>query len=188
MRGCLLLFAAAAFPCLYGAVTLFDFEDRTEAEVVFSRNGDTGETVVTNICGTSGGNALWMGPKDGRMPSSGYGFATVAWTDRSKDDWSRFNRLVFDVTNLSRDERHLVLYLYDRQMKKRKGARFSFRLTSGVTRRIEIVLDWSRLDADPKSMRAIALVNSEPMFGSIALDRFILLESPEGGGFHVCRV
>ena len=175
MRGYLSILAVSASTCLYGAVTLFDFEVPAEAEVLFSGKGDVGETLITNICATSGGKALWMGPKDGCMPSSGYGFATIAWTDRSKDDWSRFNRLAFDVTNLSRDERHLVLYLYDRQMKKRKGARFSFRLTSGITRRIEIVLDWSRLDADPKSMRAIALVNSEPMFGSIALDRFVLL-------------
>ena len=171
--------AVMAALCVHGALSLFDFEDDDEFSATVSGDGVQGAAVATNICATSGVRALWMGPHCGKQPKDRYGFAVLSWKDRSKDDWSRFSRLVLDVTNLSRDNRHVVFYLYDEKMKKRKGARFSFSLQPSATRRIDIPLDWSKLDADPRSMRAVAVVNSEPMFGSIALDRFILLEDGE---------
>ena len=156
------------------SLTLFDFENEAEAKIVPERRH--GEAYVTNFCATSGSSALWMGPEGAEPPSEDYGFATVSWTDRAKDDWSRFDRLVFDVTNLSGDGRSLVLYLYDTDMKKRKGARFSVKLPAASTKRVEIALDWSKLAVQTRNMRAIALVHCSPQYGQIVLDRFTLLE------------
>ena len=157
-----------------GSMVLFDFENDAEAKIVPERRH--GDAYATNYCATSGTRALWMGPQGAQPPSEDYGFATVSWNNRAKDDWSRFDRLVFDVTNLSGDKRSLVFYLYDTDMKKRKGARFSVKLPAAATKRVEIALDWSKLAAQARNMRAIALVHCSPQYGQIVLDRFTLLE------------
>ena len=69
-----------------------------------------------------------------------------------------------------------MLYLYDTDMKKRKGARFSVNLPAASTKRVEIALDWSKLAVQARNMRAIALVHCSPQYGQILLDRFTLLE------------
>ena len=132
---CAMLLAGLACGACASTV-LFDFEDDAEARIVPDRGH--GATVVTNICATSGAHALWMGPENGQPPAEGYGFATVYWTDPAKNDWSRFDRLAFDASNLSSESVTLVFYLYDSACKKRKSARFSFALGAGATRRIEV--------------------------------------------------
>ena len=172
-----LLFAVLAIGSVAGAsgsMVLLDFEDASEVRIEpLKAHGDA---YATNFCATSGTRALWMGPEGAEPPSEDYGFATVLWNDRAKDDWSRFDRLVFDVTNLSGDGRSLVFYLYDTDMKKRKGARFSVSLPAAATKRVEIALDWSKLAVQARNVRAIALVHSSPQYGQIVLDRFTLLE------------
>ena len=170
---CAMLLAGLACGA-HASTVLFDFEDDAEARIVPDRGH--GATAVTNICATSGARALWMGPENGQPPAEGYGFATVYWTDSAKNDWSRFDRIAFDASNLSSESVTLVFYLYDSACKKRKSARFSFALGAGATRRIEVALDWSRLGVKAADMRAIAFVNCTSRFGQLALDRFTLLE------------
>ncbi len=158
----------------HAGTALFDFENDAEVRIVPERRH--GAAYVTNICATSGSRALWMGPENGQPPDEGYGFATVYWTDPAKNDWSRFDRLAFDASNLSSESLTLVFYLYDSSGKKRKSARFSSRLKAGTTQRIEIAFDWSKLGVKAADMRAIAFVNCTSRFGQIALDRFMLLE------------
>ena len=130
MKKCLLprLFYAmllAGIACgAHAGTALFDFENDAEVRIVPERRH--GAAYVTNICATSGSRALWMGPENGQPPAEGYGFATVYWTDPAKNDWSRFDRLAFDASNLSSESVTLVFYLYDSACKKRKSARFSF--------------------------------------------------------------
>ena len=169
----------AASISAHGVVSLLDFEDAFESVVKVREDGAQGAATITNVCSTSGRHALWMGPSGGKAPAERFGFAEVLWNDRTKDDWSRFSRLTFDVTNLSRDERKLVLYLYDKGMKKSKDARFAFSVPSGITRRIEISLNRIGSGIDLRSMNGIAIVNSEVLFGCIVLDRFVLLDEDE---------
>ena len=174
MKTVALVWTVVACAVVRGGVTLFDFESDAEARIVPERGH--GDAYATNFCATSGSHALWMGPQGAEPPSGDYGFATVSWTDRAKDDWSRFDRLVFDATNLSGDGRSLVLYLYDTEMKKRKDARFSVKLPAASTKRVEIALDWRKLAVQARNMRAIALVHCSPQYGQLVLDRFTLLE------------
>ena len=171
--------AVVASLSAHGALSLLDFEGDFESAIKVRADGAQGAATITNICATSGGHALWMGPSGGKAPAERFGFAEVLWNDRAKDDWSRFSRLSFDVTNLSRDEHNLVLYLYDKGMKKSKDARFSFSLPLGTTKRIEIALDRVGSGIDLRSMKGVAIVNSRTLFGCIVLDRFVLLEEGE---------
>ena len=116
MKRAVLGLTAVACAIAHGGLALFDFEDGSEARIV--AESAHGDACATNICATSGARALWMGPHGEEPPEDGYAFATVSWTDSAKNDWSRFDRLVFDATNLSGDGRNLVLYLYDAKMRK----------------------------------------------------------------------
>ena len=168
---------ACAIGGAWGGVPLFDFENASEARIVpLPRHGDT---LVTNICATSGSRALWMGPHGETVPDESYGFATLYWTDPAMNDWSRFESLVFDATNLSSEDRTLVIYLYDAAMKKRKGARYSFELPKSSTRRVEMPLERARGHVRMQDLRAIALVHCSPRYGQIVLDRFTLLAKGE---------
>ncbi|MBP3406074.1 MAG: hypothetical protein J6N18_08245, partial [Kiritimatiellae bacterium] len=136
-----------------GAVSLFDFENPSSVAVDTPVPGKQGFAMVTNMCATSGSKALWMGPLGGKAPAEGFSFAVVRWTDPALNDWSRFDRLTLDVTNLSSEDTKLVFYLYDKDMKKRKEARFSFDLPNRASRRVEVALDWKSIVAKSGQMR-----------------------------------
>ncbi|MCQ2391922.1 MAG: DUF4091 domain-containing protein [Kiritimatiellae bacterium] len=161
------------------ALSLLDFEDASEARIKVLADGSQGTAQVTNICATAGQASLWMGPKDGRATAGDFGFAEVHWSDAAKNDWRRFDRLAFDVTNLSASPRHLVFYLYDGTFRKRKDARFSFELPAGRTRQIVASLDWAKLGVNAADIRALTLVHSSPGVGAIAVDRVVLLAPNE---------
>ena len=158
------------------ATSLFDFENPSAAVVDTPVPGKQGFAIVTNMCATSGSKALWMGPLGGKAPAEGFSFAVVRWTDPALNDWSRFDRLTLDVTNLSSEDTKLVFYLYDKDMKKRKEARFSFDLPNRASRRVEIALDWKSIVAKSGQMRGIAFVHCSAKFGEIVIDRITLLE------------
>lgn len=160
------------------AVTLLDFETPGSFRIV-PQDVEHGGVAATNRCATSGRHALWMGPLGGEEPKENYGFAEVAWTDPALNDWSAADRLAFDVTNVSSDERALVFYLYDSRRKKSQKARYKFTLPPRTTRRVEAELDWTKIDIDRRDVRAIAFVHCSPDFGSIFIDRVTLLEPGE---------
>jgi len=161
------------------AVTLTDFESPADQTVVVAADGSRGIAVVTNACALSGSQALWMGPYADKLTSEDYGFAEVYWTDPAKRDWSGADRFILDAANLSHDERMFVFYLYDKENKKRKGARFAYTLQPGSVRRIVAPLDWKKLDIDPKDVRGVAFVQGAAKFGTIVLDRLMLLAPGE---------
>lgn len=173
------IIALSILPTVRASVVLTDFESAGDQSVEASPNGANGKAVITNACALSGARALWMGPHADKVPDENYGFAEVFWTNPAKRDWSRADRLVFDVANLSHVERDVVFYLYDGRRKKCKDARFSYPLKAGRVQRITVKLNWRKLDVDPKDVRGMAFVRCSPRYGAIVLDRLMLLEPGE---------
>lgn len=165
--------------CAWGMLPLCDFIRPGDVEVKVRVDGTQGFACATNLCSLTGTGALWMGPWQDREPKEGFGFAEIHWTDPTRRDWSAFDRLAFTATNLSADEHPLVFYFYDGAFKKRQKARFAFTLKPRSSRRIEVALDWTKIEADAKDLRALAFVHCSPRVSALCLADFALLKPGE---------
>ena len=160
-------------------VVLTDFESPGDHLVKVKADGSQGVAFVTNACALSGERALWMGPHADTKPKEDFGFAEVYWTDPAKRDWTGADRFVFDVANLSHEERTLVFYLYGPACRKLKGARFSYPVAAGAVRRITVPLNWKKITLDPTDVRGVAFVHCAPKYGALMLDSLMLLRPGE---------
>lgn len=180
VAGTLLFLCLAAIatpvPRAHAVTVLADFETPDEVRITEADgSAERGVGYVTNTCATSGSNSFWLGPWRDENPREDFAYGVVSWNDASKRDWTSANRLVFDVTNLSRDEHALVFYVFDSAYKKRQNARYSFTMPPTSTRQIVADIDWKKFDATCNDVRGIGFVFCSPVFGAICIDNIRLL-------------
>lgn len=161
-------------------VVLLDFETDAELRLWHDERQPT----------LGGGKTLARVPHFATRGSSALEFRTPAWKPGMAEwpafecqppiaDWSRFDRLMFDVTNASASSQHLGLFLSDSQQPTRQGLGWSQRLPPRSYTRVVLDLPPGLRDrqVNPADIRVMHFYTERPATElAIYIDGLMLLE------------
>ena len=160
----------------YAADPLFDFDSKTERKAAPRLNRKTYRFGVTNFCATSGSHSFFLSAS--RWKEGDYDWP--AFTMKTPvNDWSGYDRLVFDVVNLGADGDCLSLRVAGPDGKPSLGLARSLHLPAwGCTQWVVDLRYWPK-EANPTNITRINLYTYRPQDMHVFLDRFRLLKPGE---------
>ena len=160
----------------FGAVPLLDFESAAECKAAPRLARKTYGFGVTNLCATSGRNAFCLYAS--KWETGDYEWP--AFTMNTKvNDWSGYDRLVFDVVNLGDDGDVISLRVAGPDGKPALGLARSMPLPAWGHGRWVVDLKYWPKEANPTNITRVNIYTHKPQSVCAFFDRFVLLKSGE---------
>ena len=157
-------------------VRVFDFETEAERKSSPRLARKTYGFCVTNFCATSGRYAFSLFADTWKTGDYEWPAFTL---NPSCTDWSRFDRLVLDVTNLGAEGDVLNLRLAGPSGKPDLGLARSIPLPAWGTKQWVVDLQYWPKETNPTNITRVYFYTHRPQFARVYLDRFTLLKPGE---------
>ena len=169
----LLVFAAGA---VSAAVPVIDFESETEWKAAPRLNRKTYRFGVTNFCATSGKNAFFLSVD--RWQKGDYEWPAFTLKP-SVNDWSAYDRLVFDVVNLGEGGDPLSIRVAGPDGKPDLGIARSMVMPTWDRKQWVVDLQYWPKETSPTNITRLYLYTHRPQDMHAFIDRFMLLKPGE---------
>ena len=169
----LLVFAAGA---VSAAVPVIDFESEPERKAAPRLNRKTYRFGVTNFCATSGKNAFFLSVDKWQKGD----YEWPAFTLKpSVNDWSAYDRLVFDVVNLGEGGDSLSIRVAGPDGKPDLGIARSMVMPTWDRKQWVVDLQYWPKETSPTNITRLYLYTHRPQDMHAFIDRFMLLKPGE---------
>lgn len=158
------------------ATPLLDFESDEELKSAPRLNRKTYRFGVTNLCATSGRNSFFLSVD--RWANGDYEWPAFT-LNPTVNDWSEYDRLVFDMINLGADGDMLSLRVAGPDGKADLGLARSTPLPAWGHSRWVVDLRYWPKETSPTNITRVYFYTHRPQDTHVFLDRFVLLKPGE---------